>query len=558
MYNPKIILRLLNEPNLFSNQKLLKENSNLSINNGNDLLIDLNQSLLTNSSKLNNNNIKNTNITSNSNTNIFRNIDLKISITKAINNPLIKPENLILLIYIDDKFKILHDKNIFPFNYNQCETTLINNSNKTSVLNSEMRSIDNKNIKKNQSFCSSVNNQNNNINNNNNNIIIYYKLCNLLQKVTVDIYQYETERIFFNLPLSCSIYILKLLIFKNLHLNTNDLEKNFNIHGTGFTDLKGNICKALTNRKFDENILILEILKYYQLDNNKIINLIMIEKSPNQCNIGLNFKFNNLKNFYLSDNFEHDTQNFRCVINGFNLYIYCYNSSCKIYKSYFIVNKAYGVFDIFPCLNYIKCPFCNSDKIILKNIGMVNAKWLYRGFLKQSKIAKISGDGLTIMNNKLYKIDEINFNEQFYSLLFEVEFYQSNLQKKQRYNTITNEKDHSRKNITNLMNNEENIDKLDFNDINLEQKYLTKGNNGVNIKKEYTFQKITPKNNTFNDIENENNNDKELLTLFHNENKVKSVTHNIKKDNIFNIKIDNQKEQCCLDCIETSNTCFIW
>ena len=152
MYNPKIILRLLNEPNLFSNQKLLKENSNLSINNGNDLLIDLNQSLLTNSSKLNNNNIKNTNITSNSNTNIFRNIDLKISITKAINNPLIKPENLILLIYIDDKFKILHDKNIFPFNYNQCETTLINNSNNTSVLNSEMRSIDNKNIKKTNLF----------------------------------------------------------------------------------------------------------------------------------------------------------------------------------------------------------------------------------------------------------------------------------------------------------------------------------------------------------------------------------------------------------------------
>ncbi len=119
MYNPKIILRLLNEPNLFSNQKLLKENSNLSINNGNDLLIDLNQSLLPTRSKINNNNIKNTNITSNSNTNIFRNIDLKISITKAINNPLIKPENLILLIYIDDKFKILHDKNIFPFNYNQ-------------------------------------------------------------------------------------------------------------------------------------------------------------------------------------------------------------------------------------------------------------------------------------------------------------------------------------------------------------------------------------------------------------------------------------------------------
>ncbi len=574
MNNPKITLRLLNEPNLFPNQNLLKENSDISINHGNDLLIDLNSSLLTTRSKKSNNNIKNTNISSNSNNNIFRNLDLKLSITKIINNSAIKPENLILFMYIDDKYKVLHDKNIFPyFNYTQCETTLINNSNNTSALNSELRSIENKNVKKNQSFNSIIN-----IQNNNNNIIIYYKLCNLLQKVTVDIYQYETERIFFNLPLSCSIYMLKILIFKNLHLNTNDLEKNFNIHGTGFTDLKGNICKALTNRKFDENILILEIRKYYQLDNNKIINLIMIEKSPNQCNIGLNFKFNNLKNFYLSDNFEHDTQNFRCVINGFNLYIYCYNSSCKIYKSYFIVNKAYGVFDIFPCLNEIKCPFCGLDKIKLKNIGMVNAKWVYRGFLKQSKIAKISGDGLTIINNKLYKIDEINFEEQFHSLLFEVEFYQSKLQKKSKYNTFNNGKDNSRQNFSNSINEEDNIDNMDFNDINLEQKYLTKAINTNNIQREFTFQKKNSNNCPTINVKNANNNkDKEILSLFHNNNNEKNDNDidkdniikddniinpnlNLRKDPDINIKIDDQKEQCCADCtnITADNTCFIW
>ena len=579
MNNPKITLRLLNEPNLFPNQSLLKENSNISINHGNDLLIDLNSSLLTTRSKKSNNNIKNTNISSNSNNNIFRNLDLKLSITKIINNSSIKPENLILFIYIDDKYKVLHDKNIFPyFNYTQCETTLINNSNNTSALNSEMRSVENKNVKKNQSFNSIINIQNNN----NNNIIIYYKLCNVLQKLVVDIYQYETEKMCFNLPLSCSIYMLKIFIFQNLHLNINDLGKNFNIHGTGYTDIKGNIFKALTNRKFDENILIFEICKYYKVDENKIINLIMIEKSPNQCNIGLDFRFNYLRNFYVSDNLENDTRNYRCIINGFNLYIYCHNSCCKIYKSYFIVNKAYGVFDIFPCLSEIKCPFCGLDKIKLKNIGMVNAKWVYRGFLKQSKISKISGDGLTIINNKLYKIDDINFEEQFHSLLFEVEFYQSKLQKKSKYNTFNNRKDNSRKNLSNSINEEDNIDNMDFNDINLEQKYLTKGINTNNIQREFTFQKKNSNNNPTINLKNANNNkDKEILSLFHNNNNEKNDNDidndndndnvnkndniinpnlNLRKDPDINIKIDNQKEQCCADCtnITADNTCFIW
>ena len=224
MNNLKITLRLLNDSTIFQNKNLLEENSFISINNKNDLLIDLNQQLMTSRSKKSNNNIKGTNISSNSNNNIIKNIDLKYIICKIINNPLIKQENLILFINNDEKYIMLHDKNMFPFfnNITQYETTLVNNSNNPSALNSELRNTEFQNIKKIQSFRSIMYNQNNNNNNqNNNNIIIFYKICNILQKIIVDIYQFKTERINFNLPISCSIYFLKLLIFKTLNININ-------------------------------------------------------------------------------------------------------------------------------------------------------------------------------------------------------------------------------------------------------------------------------------------------------------------------------------------------
>ena len=543
MNNCKITLRLLINNSIFPNENFLEKNSNMLINNGNDLTIDINQSLLSSRS---NNNIKCSNISLNSNNNILKNIDVKNIISKTINNPLIKPENLILFINNEDKYLMLHDKNIFPFlNPNQNEGFIVNNS---SVLNSEMRNTDLQNIKNSHSLQSTLNTPNN---------IIYYKLCNILQPIIIDIYQFKIDKINLNLPISCSIFMLKYLIFKNLHLNINELEKNFKIYGTGFSDKKGNVIKALTNRKFDENTLIFEICNYYNLNNNKILNLIMIEKSSNQCGIGLNFNFNCLKNFQISNNFENDKKNFRCVLNGLNLYIYCMNSSCKIFNKYFIINKAYGVFDIFPCLSQIICPFCYKKKIILKNIGMINSKWNYKGYLKHSKISKINGDGLTILNNKLYKINEINFEEQFHSLLFEVEFYQSKLQKKQKYSTYN-------KNKKNDFKKGEDDNNLDFNDINLEQRYLTKSQNGtINVTREFTFQKNNKSTYCIYPNRSFHKNDKEIIDLFQKKN-LKSLNNispslNLIKDKDFKIKIDNQKEQCCNDCSTfSSEACFIW
>ena len=123
---------------------------------------------------------------------------------------------------------------------------------------------------------------------------------------------------------------------------------------------------------------------------------------------------------------------------------------------------------------------------------------------------------------------------------------------------------------------------MDFNDINLEQKYLTKAINTNNIQREFTFQKKNSNNYPTINVKNANNNkDKEILSLFHNNNNEKNDNEidndidndninkddniinpnlNLRKDPDINIKIDNQKEQCCADCtnITADNTCFIW
>ena len=99
-----------------------------------------------------------------------------------------------------------------------------------------------------------------------------------------------------------------------------------------------------------------------------------------------------------------------------------------------------------------------------------------------------------------------------------------------------------------------------------------------NIQREFTFQKKNSNNDPTINVKNaNNNNDKEILSLFHNNNNEKNDNDidndninkddniinpnlNLRKDPDINIKIDNQKEQCCADCtnITADNTCFIW
>ena len=102
----------------------------------------------------------------------------------------------------------------------------------------------------------------------------------------------------------------------------------------------------------------------------------------------------------------------------------CLNEECELFNEYFTVCKGYGLYDIVAESNNVKCPKCGKRDKELRNIGVINSKYEYKGCLKQGKESKFSGDASTFENNKLYILNEINFKNEFKALLIEVSFLQ--------------------------------------------------------------------------------------------------------------------------------------
>ena len=238
---------------------------------------------------------------------------------------------------------------------------------------------------------------------------------------------------------------------------------------------------------------------------------------------------------------------------------------------------------------------------------MINAKWVYQFYLKGNKESKINGEGNTFENGKLYIIKEIIFENQFYSLFIEVEYYQNknflNLNNRNSFQS-------SIQNIeSSFFCGSNEISESDLNNINLEQKYLNKRNNNnknsfeLEMEKELTFKKKEEnkkieiinnninkeENYTINVIENyedenindnninnyssyknnidnklnennSNNNDNEIIKLVE-----KKESNNIKKNDKTNdceidIKLDYKKEQCCIGCgkMAPNSFCILW
>ncbi len=551
----KIIISPFKE-NLGNEQTFLNEKCNIILNKGNEILIDFHPSLFLPSPRSKNSNyIHNSNISFNQT--IIKNLDLKILICNSITEQIIKPEMLILYFKIGEKYIILNDGDVYSLNNN------INSgitSGLTSGLNSEMRSTELPKRKIQSNHSSSNHIHEIKITN------LYYKICNYTQKVVIDIYKNKIEKIILNLSITCSVYMLKYIIYQKLKLKNIDFIKNHNIYGVGFIDTENIqfIKKAQTNKKFNDNNLIYDIMIYYMEPSrckDKFLNLILIENSPEQCYIGLDFKFNIMRNFKKLDKYDNNAPSYRNVSDGLNLFIYCLNKKCELYNNYFIVNVGYGNFDIFSTLNDIVCPLCNSKNISLRNLGMINSKWSYRGFLKSIKSSKINGDGITLDNGKLFVIKEIIFENHFFSLFFEVEFYQIKVNI-ENSNNIKNSFQSSIYNIeSNIIQSSSDISESDLISVNLEQKYF--GNEGnkkskklleVEISKEFTFQK---KNESKKKEENNNgnHNDKDIMKLF--DKKSSKDTKKIGEE--CEIQIDYKKEKYCYECGKFSNSpCYLF
>ena len=538
-------------------------------------------------------------------------------------------DSLILFKYSQNKYHILNDDEIFyPKNNNNNTSNENNISNSTilyySICNDKIKvivdlyskSIDNIKISVSK-MCSLLMLK----------YIILLKLREIEEKKDVSNFD-KINNESFNIFHSSKINLITI----------EDIEKKHKIYGNGIMkdDLTNYIVKNETNRNFSSNKTIAEVYNYYIKASDKIIdweninciryddnsssknegvlNFILMEHKDKKCHLGLDFRFTILQYFQplSKEEIEDDDKlevinfynnNFYQIKSGLNLYFNCLNDNCKYKKELFILNIGYGTFDIFSIIRHNSlCPSCNKktyyynnkecyagysrkNNLELKYLGMMNAKWSYKGYLEGIKMTVVDGKGITVMNDLLYKTKEFNFLRQFKKLLFQIEqYYSKNYYFKNDNNSILDEKINSiDENIKSNETKNENIfekdNKINENTNKIKEIQITNHNNN-NQKKNDQFIKFKNENNQIEDSYLEKNNFnfnsiKSKQNFFKKNSSIKQTypgnnkrysqnIENFENNNTnidFNIIIDKPNNNCCENCFEydqISRVCSIF
>ena len=538
-------------------------------------------------------------------------------------------DSLILFKYSQNKYHILNDDEIFyPKNNNNNTSNENNISNSTilyySICNDKIKvivdlyskSIDNIKISVSK-MCSLLMLK----------YIILLKLREIEEKKDVSNFD-KINNESFNIFHSSKINLITI----------EDIEKKHKIYGNGIMkdDLTNYIVKNETNRNFSSNKTIAEVYNYYIKTSDKIIdweninciryddnsssknegvlNFILMEHKDKKCHLGLDFRFTILQYFQplSKEEIEDDDKlevinfynnNFYQIKSGLNLYFNCLNDNCKYKKELFILNIGYGTFDIFSIIRHNSlCPSCNKktyyynnkecyagysrkNNLELKYLGMMNAKWSYKGYLEGIKMTVVDGKGITVMNDLLYKTKEFNFLRQFKKLLFQIEqYYSKNYYFKNDNNSILDEKINSiDENIKSNETKNENIfekdNKINENTNKIKEIQITNHNNN-NQKKNDQFIKFKNENNQIEDSYLEKNNFnfnsiKSKQNFFKKNSSIKQTypgnnkrysqnIENFENNNTnidFNIIIDKPNNNCCENCFEydqISRVCSIF
>ena len=538
-------------------------------------------------------------------------------------------DSLILFKYSQNKYHILNDDEIFyPKNNNNNTSNENNISNSTilyySICNDKIKvivdlyskSIDNIKISVSK-MCSLLLLK----------YIILLKLREIEEKKDVSNFD-KINNESFNIFHSSKINLITI----------EDIEKKHKIYGNGIMkdDLTNYIVKNETNRNFSSNKTIAEVYNYYIKTSDKIIdweninciryddnsssknegvlNFILMEHKDKKCHLGLDFRFTILQYFQplSKEEIEDDDKlevinfynnNFYQIKSGLNLYFNCINDNCKYKKELFILNIGYGTFDIFSIIRHNSlCPSCNKktyyynnkecyagysrkNNLELKYLGMMNAKWSYKGYLEGIKMTVVDGKGITVMNDLLYKTKEFNFLRQFKKLLFQIEqYYSKNYYFKNDNNSILDEKINSiDENIKSNETKNENIFEKDIkineNTSKIKEIQITNHNNN-NQKKNDQFIKFKNENNqiedsyleknnfNFNSIKSKQNflkkNSSIKQTYPGNNKRYSQNIENFENNNTnidFNIIIDKPNNNCCENCFEydqISRVCSIF
>ena len=249
---------------------------------------------------------------------------------------------------------------------------------------------------------------------------LYYTICKDIAKITVDFYQMNIDKIFIKLSSICTIQMLKMII--NEKLNNSLIIDSLRIYGLYIIDVNYKEKKIMNQSKeINDKMTLKNIINSYF--NNKsssqyMIYFLLSRNKDNKLQMGLNFKFNYLKNISKISFNQNAPTHCECS-DGINLFVYCRNSYCQLFNNLFIKVLGYGVFDIMREIERVECPICKYQKTEVKNIGFINSKWYYKGKINSSKQNSFEGDGITI-DDQLYIFKEAKISSLLLKLIIEV------------------------------------------------------------------------------------------------------------------------------------------
>ena len=414
-----------------------------------------------------------------------------------------------LIIYISQQKKICPDT-LQLYSINQNIIKLLKD---TDNLNDIRSDIENVNI----SLKLSTHKDQESSKNKNEGIILYYTLNNVKMKISVDFYQMKIDKIYLKLAYNCSILMLKHIISNKL----NNVIQAYNQKIFGLSLLtQNNKVKyiSLNNKEFNDELRFIDIVNCYDSNSSELnisnyaLHFLLSSNINNKLQMGLNFKFNYFKNVTKIAFKENAPKHCECS-DGLNLFCYCRNNSCSLFNQLFVHILGYGCFEIIKESQKLKCPLCEESKVIeLKNLGLINSKWVYKGILNGQKTNVFEGDGITI-DNQLYIMQEAKVHNLIYKLYIEVKPYFA-------------KEDNTAREKTEI--NKEESDNFDLDDISL---------------------------NLPEDKKNRNPSENEVL-LLSNVHGAKLINNDEDIQN-FDVIIDGNEKNICEDCMN-NNDCFIF
>lgn len=270
-------------------------------------------------------------------------------------------------------------------------------------------------------------------------VVLYYKIISYTIQAKIDVYQKNINSLTQTVSLSCSILNLKHFLKDKFQIgddiDTSMDASNQKIFSISFKNKTKKLkINQMANKEYNDRIKLIDIIKEYEdqkrmlfsFNDSMTLKFLLVLNTRESIKMGLNFNFNYFKNFS-QISFENNPPVHRECSDGLNLFVYCRNSQCLLYNEMFVKCLGYGNVNVMNEVLRTRCPKCLCSSLIeARNLGMINAKWEYKGVLNGKKEGVFEGDGVTIISNKLYLFSEIKITNTFCKLIIKIKPHKAN------------------------------------------------------------------------------------------------------------------------------------